>query len=64
MARKKLSPSELVQRARQNGFKDDMTGISDLVVYQPLEPWTRRLYDQTWELWIEYVSSSLSPLII
>ncbi|KAF2195618.1 hypothetical protein K469DRAFT_758244 [Zopfia rhizophila CBS 207.26] len=49
----RISPKKFIERARENGFKDDMTGISDSVVLTPLVPWTERLYDQIWMVWVE-----------
>ena len=54
--RKKISAGEKVQNARENGFNDDVTCVDDSVVHQPLEPWTSKLYEDIWKLWIECVS--------
>lgn len=62
MGRNKRTASEVVQRARDNGFDDDMKGIDDSIIFKPIEDYTRLLYNQIWVLWIECVPLSLSYL--
>ena len=42
--KKRISASEKVRNARENGFNDNMIYVNNLVVHTPLKPWTSKLY--------------------
>ncbi|OCK73076.1 hypothetical protein K432DRAFT_365291 [Lepidopterella palustris CBS 459.81] len=54
MGRSKKSPNELIQRARDNGFNDDMTGIDNKIIFKPIANYTKSLYGYIWNIWTEY----------
>jgi len=42
--RKRISANKKVQNACKNGFNNDVIYINNLVIHQPLKPWTSKLY--------------------